>query len=325
MVDNNQKGVLLCVCLISVFVLSACSSIPFMGEPDVPEVNAYTTSQSDKRSELQDEIEDFKSMKSSLSRLVSLESDLSFLLDEMSRFNEKNPIMYEIDSTTNSNTSSPNSKIVYSSNGKKEYTNEQTDDGWAKSLGDMADSWKSEAGERQKLGIARQNSRQGVSELSAESIQSASGMMNTKFSSGSQVEISPATPVMDIDSPSENMADKLNLDKFAYNSNPQNIVGDSNNCSDWKVDPVQTYSLHLASYKSQKSAEDGWNQLDKKYSDIWCQTDAKLAKVIVKGTEYLSLRVGGYDSKDKVLQLCSILKERGDYCAVSLSEGSIIQ
>jgi predicted small secreted protein len=99
----KQKANSIALAVSASFLLSACNSLPFMGddEPEVNNLSSNTTrpsssyNNSDNDQDLQTEIEDFKSMKPSLSRLVALESDLSFLLEEMSRFNEQNPVVYD--------------------------------------------------------------------------------------------------------------------------------------------------------------------------------------------------------------------------------------
>lgn len=327
-IDRNFKCVI--VCAACMLLLSACSSIPFLGGSDEPERNIASSSTDNSynnRAELESEIADFKSMKSSLTRLVSLESDLSFLLDEMSRFNEKNPILYDVASNDSPSDEAGKSELIYTASGKTERTVENTADGWAKTQGSMADKWSSQAEEMDQLRIGQSRSPSARPQITVPA--KNNGMDQSKFSSNSQVDVAPARPVLQVaqapNRASNAAVRQVNEDKFSYSSNPQQIVGELDNCSDWKVDSVQNYSLHLASYKTRKSAEDGWNKLDDKYADVWCKTEAKLAKVIVKGSEYLSLRVGGYDSKDKVLQLCSMVKSRGDYCAVSTAEGEILQ
>jgi hypothetical protein len=329
MMKTTKKIVNLSVFVISIMTLGACSSLPFSGQSNVQEASVFEANQSNKHAELESEIEDFRTMKSSLSRLVSLESDLSFLLDEMSRFNEKNPIMYDTEVSTMQTVPALKSKVVYSTDGKKEYAAEELVDGWAKSLGAMSDRWNAQAVEMESLETSEGESIRDKAQIIPKKEQNIVSLPNPKFSSESQVEVASAKPILQVGDASKGKLfkgdeAKVTLSKFSDITDPQQIVGSLSNCKDWKVDSVQTFSLHLASYKTKKAAVDGWKKLDSKYSDIWCETSAKLAKVVVKGTEYLSLRVGGYDSKDKVLQLCSMVKERGDYCAVSTADGDIL-
>ena len=386
----KQKANSIALAVSASFLLSACNSLPFMGddEPEVNNLSSNTTrpsssyNNSDNDQDLQTEIEDFKSMKPSLSRLVALESDLSFLLEEMSRFNEQNPVVYD---TAGSSVSQNPSSSLGSSNqtmgtvtfgvdGKTENTVAQVSGEWAPSQGTMANKWSDNAGERDTLGMNRRQRPSSIKSATTSNSNSnaipgvnqakfGGAQMETAKTGNSQVEVGTATPVMQLDSSVTNQAPgpatagvrpsrfrsansdvanaatrptsrapiPNNLTKSApvdmrkFSNNPRQIVGDVSSCSEWKSDTQKTYSLHLASYKSRSAAESGWNSLDKKYEDVWCDTQATLAKVVVKGTEYLSLRVGAYDSRDKVLSLCSVIKERGDYCAVSTATGERIQ
>lgn len=328
--------------------MSACSSLPFIGE-DEPAINLPAENpRANVDSNLQDEIEDFKSMKPSLSRLVALESDLSFLLEEMSRFNEQNPVIFDTANTpAPNNVKQSKSTVVFSADGKKQIASEKVVDGWAEGAGTMADKWNNDAREMNTVGMSP---RKRPSTLSASGMPSNQGVDQAKFETNSQVELGSADPIMELDNARQSTPiatgqskflagnsspeikrepvrsnAQVDMNKFSNMTNPRQIVGNVNNCSEWKADKTKTYSLHLASYKSRAAAESGWNQLDEKYADVWCDTQATLAKVVVKGTEYLSLRVGAYDSRDKVLSLCSLIKERGDYCAVSTATGERIQ
>lgn len=343
-----RKASAVLLSIVVTFFLSACSSLPFMGE-DEPAINLPRQTQGSNASNaMQNEIEDFKSMKPSLSRLVALESDLSFLLEEMSRFNEQNPVMFDTaDTPAPNNPNQSKSTVVFSADGKKEIASEKIVDGWAEGAGTMADKWNNDAREMNTVGMSL---RKRPSSLSASGTSSSQGVNQAKFETNNNVELGSADPIMELDnarqptsiaagqptflagSPASEIKreparsnSQVDMNKFSNMTNPRQIVGNINNCTKWKADKTKTYALHLASYKSRTAAESGWSQLDEKYADVWCDTEASLAKVVVKGTEYLSLRVGGYDSRDKVLSLCSVIKERGDYCAVSTATGERIQ
>ncbi|MEQ3659609.1 MAG: SPOR domain-containing protein [Glaciecola sp.] len=346
------------ISVLSALSLSACSSLPFMaeGESEINTASVNEFSQFNQPSNddsLKREVEDFKSMKESLSRLVALESDLNFLLEEMSRFNEKSPVIYEDASIpfaqNNARASSFQAKdtVVFSSEGRNVISSNNREP----QVGGGNDRWASESGEMNKLGIARKNQNDLSSTNSGVSTQ---GVNAAKFESSRNVELAPATPIMQMPAAltrADQQKTAVSMDKFKqdnvapkaqvqgglprernakadmskFSTDPSQIIGDVGSCMEWKSDKNKTYALHLASYTSRTAAESGWNKLDQKYQDLWCDTPASLAKVVVKGTEYLSLRVGGYDSRDKVLELCSEIKQRGDYCAVSTAVGERIQ
>jgi hypothetical protein len=333
----NKRPLFLFGYTASLLCLSACSSIPFLGDTDKAENPNFKQSffeepQPVDSLQVRSELEDFKAMKSSLNRLVALESDLNFLLDEMSRFNEKNPVMYEQVEVASDKPNKAKPEIVFSVDGKTEQLRtEETADGWSKAAENMSDKWHSQPAERSSLRLANGTSSQTqtltpTTNRANNNISAPSNVNQNKFSGNRQVDVAAAKPIMQVDQQTQIRPTQptVNASKFSYGADPQQIVGDVGSCKEWKVDSVKTYSLHLASYKSRKAAEDGWNKLNSKYADVWCETEAKLAKVNVKGTEYLSLRVGGYNSRDKVLQLCSVVKEQGDYCAVTTTKGETL-
>ncbi|MBF7072411.1 SPOR domain-containing protein [Glaciecola sp. MH2013] len=353
---NNIKHKLsaLSVAISTAVLMSGCSSLPFVDEAKTDSAQLSQSEQARSTQSIQTEIDDFKTMKPSLSRLVALEADLSFLLEEMSRFNEQNPIMYDTAAaTTPQQVPQAQSTIVFTENGRQEIAAEKLVDGWADTQSGIGGKWQTKSPdlktEMDTLGLTQ---RTRPTNKVAVNTQTASrqGVSQSKFSGNSQVEVAAVAPIMQVNSapgpsiaasrPSQlrqpdrvaitnNIAERspkaVTLSKFSTMTSPDQIVGDVNNCSEWKVDATRTYSLHLASFTTRAAAENGWNELEKKYADTWCDTPATLAKVVVKGREYLSLRVGAYASRDKVLALCSLIKQRGDYCAVSTATGERIQ
>lgn len=340
--------------ILSTLLLSACSSLPFTENNEVEPANLVDNKFVQNTQSLQREIEDFKTMKPSLSRLVALESDLSFLLEEMSRFSEQNPIMFDTTAAPMpGQIAQENPTLIFSEDGMNRIAAEPLVDGWSSGQKEITDKLQTNSEytrtEIDNLGITPRNRRSNMADVSASSVTNQ-GMTQSKFTGSNDVEVNAAKPLIQAENKSgtktsisrssqvregnravisnnlPNRAQQVaTLSKFSDNTSPKAIVGNVNTCKQWEVDSTKTYSLHLASYKSKTSAENGWNQLDKKYADIWCDTPATLAKVSVKGTEYLSLRVGAYESRDKVVELCSVIKQRGDYCAVSTAAGERIQ
>ncbi|WP_371192899.1 SPOR domain-containing protein [Glaciecola sp. SC05] len=82
------------------------------------------------------------------------------------------------------------------------------------------------------------------------------------------------------------------------------------------------YSVHLASYSNEKNAKAGWQSLASKYANVLCALTPKLASVQVKGTPYLSLRLGPIDNKAMAQQICKTIQAKGDYCASAPYEGA---
>ncbi|MGB3725130.1 MAG: SPOR domain-containing protein [Glaciecola sp.] len=113
----------------------------------------------------------------------------------------------------------------------------------------------------------------------------------------------------------------------AGNSRPSDIVGPtidentSNACYAQAADGGK-HSIHLASYITKANAISGWNKLMNKHDSLLCNLTPKLANVSVKGTDYLSLRVGPLSDKTTALKLCAAIKATGDYCASAEYHGT---
>lgn len=84
------------------------------------------------------------------------------------------------------------------------------------------------------------------------------------------------------------------------------------------------YAMHLVSYSKLSQAPVGWQQLAPIVSPISCGRAPLVQEVTVKGKLFYSLRVGPYDTKSSVKEVCTLLTKEGLYCGVSTYEGESI-
>ncbi len=82
------------------------------------------------------------------------------------------------------------------------------------------------------------------------------------------------------------------------------------------------YALHLASYKLEKNARAGWQQLERDNSDILAGLNPIISELDIAGKgHFLRLKAASLATKQEAENLCGQLKARGVYCAVMSAEG----
>lgn len=75
-------------------------------------------------------------------------------------------------------------------------------------------------------------------------------------------------------------------------------------------------AIHLASYRNQKDAVSGWNELRKKYSSILggLQSEIKMVNLGPRKGKYYRLKVGPFPSQSEAKKACRSLKAKRQYC-----------
>lgn len=82
--------------------------------------------------------------------------------------------------------------------------------------------------------------------------------------------------------------------------------------------PAVLYGVHLASYRQEDEAREGWSKLQRENPDELGLLEPRLETVDVPDRgSFLRLIGGGLSSREKAEALCSNLKIKGLYCAVS--------
>ena len=81
-------------------------------------------------------------------------------------------------------------------------------------------------------------------------------------------------------------------------------------------------AVHLASYRSQKQAEDGWKQIERRHQSILKGLEHEVTKVDLgkKGT-YYRLKAGPLPSAADAKKMCTDLKKRRQFCEASTIGG----
>ncbi len=82
--------------------------------------------------------------------------------------------------------------------------------------------------------------------------------------------------------------------------------------------PAVLFGVHLASYRKEDEAREGWRKLQRENPDELGLLEPRLETVEVPSRgAFLRLIGGGLSSREKAEALCSNLKSKGLYCAVS--------
>lgn len=100
-----------------------------------------------------------------------------------------------------------------------------------------------------------------------------------------------------------------------------NNKGDANNtllagerCSLSSID--KSIGIHLISLKDEKKVNKAANELLNKFSAQLCGT-YKVNNVLVKGEQYYSVRFGPYTNREEAQKACSSIRAEGQYCGLA--------
>lgn len=81
--------------------------------------------------------------------------------------------------------------------------------------------------------------------------------------------------------------------------------------------PAGSYLIQIASYRDRPMAEEAWNKLIAKHSDLVSSLSPNYQSANVSGRgTYYRLRIGPFTSKDEASAVCSALKARQQDCLV---------
>lgn len=82
--------------------------------------------------------------------------------------------------------------------------------------------------------------------------------------------------------------------------------------------PSVLFGVHLASYRKEDEAREGWSKLQRENPDELGLLEPRLEMVdVAERGSFLRLIGGGLSSREKAEALCSNLKTKGLYCSVS--------
>lgn len=84
------------------------------------------------------------------------------------------------------------------------------------------------------------------------------------------------------------------------------------------------FALHLVSYSQEKQIDTGWKKLKDLINPITCNRQPLVDEVVVNSKKYYSLRVGPYLTSQQVREVCSMVSKQGLYCGVAKYSGKSI-
>lgn len=261
-----------------------------------------TTRATQLTAELQSAVNEWESLKPSITRLVNLETDLEYLLVQLSDANstpmlEQTPVEAfapEEAATVDLASASPIMEL------------------------------------KQNPTFAVVANEQPRNQLAGRTVNDTSTSVNNvsmnKFSGNQQAAI-PSAPKM------KNMDDNSKLNKFsdemqtaASLKGPSLYAGGNNQCRRASSNTVvsEGIAIHLASFKSEQLAEETLNNFETKYRDITCNKNPIIKEVIVKNVTYHSARLGPYDNRNAAEEACRAVRTVQSYCALTQYEGVVL-
>jgi hypothetical protein len=329
--DNYLKGQMMNLfkknkCVMPIFILAAlslsgCKLLSSEStQADVNDVNTYSDIK--ELSAYKKDLEEVLAMRGSINRLVELEQDLTFLLDEMSRFEEQNPNLQFAQRSLNDSDLRPNEQVVFTADGAtstKQLSGMDTSKFDNQNVMESLALSSSPAEERKTLRENRFSEQQNTlrkPELS---------MVETSAAKKISTDLTRTT------------SNQVKTNKFSNASSTSNsliqknnsIVGPlpakySDNCDKITTNISNSFAVHLASYSSQKRAIAAWEKVVSVYSGELCSNIAKTLTVQVNGKIYHRLNVGGYADESSAQSICVALQKRSTYCKVVEFEGDAI-
>ena len=90
------------------------------------------------------------------------------------------------------------------------------------------------------------------------------------------------------------------------------------------VAPAEQIGIHLASFRQQDSARQGWRELQGAYSDLLGGLDYRISTVQLSGGRgtFYRVKAGPFTDPSSAEEICSLLKSRNAYCVLSDFDGN---
>lgn len=116
----------------------------------------------------------------------------------------------------------------------------------------------------------------------------------------------------------------INTDKFSSNEvTTFTSIESPNECP--SISEGQGYAMHIASFKNKNSAEKLLQEAIVAINrNNICQRQPIIANVVVKGQTYFSARIGSFLSKADVSDACGKYRQYLSYCGVTQNIGSVL-
>jgi len=90
------------------------------------------------------------------------------------------------------------------------------------------------------------------------------------------------------------------------------------------VAPAEQISIHLASFREQDSARQGWRELQGAYSDLLGGLDYRISAVQLSGGRgtFYRVKAGPFTDTPSAEEICGLMKSRNAYCVLSDFNGN---
>jgi hypothetical protein len=90
------------------------------------------------------------------------------------------------------------------------------------------------------------------------------------------------------------------------------------------VAPAEQISIHLASFREQDSARQGWRELQSAYSDLLGGLDYRISAVQLSSGrgKFYRVKAGPFTDTSSAEEICSLMKSRNAYCVLSDFNGN---
>jgi hypothetical protein len=307
--------------LFFIIALASCSSLPIKGFDKETDINEQRIEELALNRNIVDHLEEWDVLRPRIYKLIELEDELSFLIEQVGHFQSNEKIALSFRPTNDQNLVQNLDRTGFSMPNNLENM-------LTKELG-LAPS---QLPNPSKEEILTPDSSNIVDVGKAPDIA-------VKFLKVDGKTISPqTTAVPSIQQPIRgDITDRQILIK---ESNPRDIVGVSdtkfsgsnesrnrntkNDCKINRALPVDGIGIHLVSYSTKKGAIKGWEKLLELHKDLLCGKMAAADTVSVNGKKFFSMRVGPIKDDHEAEQLCQSFRQRGQYCKKSVFSGVLL-
>lgn len=88
--------------------------------------------------------------------------------------------------------------------------------------------------------------------------------------------------------------------------------------------PTSGWAVHLASYRGEATARQGWSALTRKHGTVIAALEPRLSEVYIDGKgRFLRLLAGPFGTREDAASACAAIKASGDFCDVRRFDGTV--
>jgi cell division septation protein DedD len=312
MASKNWKfKITVTISLCSTFLLNGCGLLPNSSSVTSPnqkyqkvyDASADLRSTEERLNSLEDAANEWQRAKPALNRLTELESDLSFMIEQIDKI-ETGPTIENLNAhvirqnqsgynapelAKLNNDSNPNviSNLSFSSQGKPQQRTQLRVD-------------TRQNIENDKFSLANKNVTPSIGQISARNASQIEGS-NT-------VDVQPA----------------VSLSKFTGLTNNL-AVQTQPSCSINDIKIGSGYAIHLASFKNKATAVEILKKFYNENSQLVCGKIPVIKDVVAKNQSFYSLRLGPYIDKKDAQNSCRQVRRKQSYCGITQFDGGEIK